>query len=195
MLAEEEAEKTKERAARLASDRMLEQQKVLAAKQYEQQRALICMQAEIGEKAAAAHRVEQTASRKRDRAIASIPNHRECDDVEEFLLTAERRLGAGEVPEKEWLVTLASKLSGKTGSMWQDLCAVCDDYQEVKAKLLRVCGYTAKVAAELFLGYKPDQVKGIRLTNSTTGRCSFLGGLWHLTRLERRRSLPSLRGG
>ena len=161
VLAEEEAEQAKERAARLASDRMLEQQEVLAAKQYEQQRALICMQAEIGEKAATAHRLEQTVSRKRDRAIASIPNHRECENVEEFLLTAERRLGARDVPEKDWLVTLASKLSGKTGSMWQDLCAVSDDYQEVKAKLLRVCGYTAKVAAELFFGYKPDQVKGM----------------------------------
>ena len=126
VLAEEEAEKAKERAAQIASDRLIEQQEVLAAKQYEQQRALICMQAEIGEKAAAAHREEQTASRKRDRAIASIPSHRECDDIEEFLLTAERRLGAGEFPEREWLVTLASKLSGKTGSMWQDLCAVCD---------------------------------------------------------------------
>ena len=161
VLAEEEAEKAKERAAQIASDRLIEQQEVLAAKQYEQQRALMCMQAEIGKKAAAAHRVEQTASRKRDRAIASIPSHRQCDDIEEFLLTAERRLGAGEVPEREWLVTLASKLSGKTGSMWQDLCAVCDSYQEVKAKLLKVCGYTAKVAAELFFGYKPDQVKGM----------------------------------
>ena len=50
MLAEEEAEKAKERAAQIASDRLIEQQEVLAAKQYEQQRALICMQAEIGEK-------------------------------------------------------------------------------------------------------------------------------------------------
>ena len=108
----------------------------MAAKQYEQQVALMRMQAEIGEKAANAHREEQTASRKRERAVASIPSFKESEDVEEFLLTAERRLTAGEIPEKDWLTTLASKLSGKTGSMWQDLCATCDDYQEVKTRLL-----------------------------------------------------------
>ena len=70
--------------------------------------------------------------------MASIPSFKEGEDVEEFLLTAERRLTAGEIPEKDWLTTLASKLSGKTGSMWQDLCATCDNYQEVKTRLLNI---------------------------------------------------------
>ena len=53
------------------------------------------IQAELGEKAAQSHRDEQTNDRKRDRAVASIPNFREGEDVVEFLLTAERRLRAG----------------------------------------------------------------------------------------------------
>ena len=157
-LAEVEA---KERAALRASEKLLEQQEAIAAKQYEQQVALMRMQAEIGERAATAYREEQAVSRKRDRAVASIPSYREGEDVEEFLLTAERRLSAGEIPEKDWLTTLTSKLSGKTGSMWQDLRATCDDYQEVKTRLLKVCGYTAKLAAEVFFGFRFKHVKGM----------------------------------
>ena len=46
-------------------------------------------------------------------------------------MTAERKLRAGEIPEGEWLTTIASKLNGKMGSSWQDLCVAVDDYQEV----------------------------------------------------------------
>ena len=46
-------------------------------------------QAELGERAAKVHREEQAAQRKRDRAISSIPNFKEGEDIEEFLLTAE----------------------------------------------------------------------------------------------------------
>ena len=158
LAAEEEAMQARERAALIAS---LEQQEAMAAKQYEQQVALMRMQAEIGEKAASAHREEQSVSRKRDRAVASIPNFREGDDVEEFLLTAERRLNAGEIPVKDWLTTIASKLSGKMGSVWQDLCVVVEDYQEVKSRLLKVCGYTAKLAGDVFYSYRSEQIKGM----------------------------------
>ena len=165
-------EAAKERAAQAASERLFEQQaalaakqceqqEALAAKQYEQQVALMRMQAEIGEKAAAAHREEQSVVRKRDRAIASIPNFKDGDDVEEFLLTAERRLKAGDIKETDWLTTIASKLCGKMGSVWQDLCVAVDDYQEVKSRLLKVCGYTAKLAAEVFFGFRCEQNKGM----------------------------------
>lgn len=161
LAAEREAQEAKDRTALIASEKLLEQQETMAAKQYEQQVALMRMQAEIGEKAAHAHREEQSVSRKRDRAVASIPNFREGDDVEEFLLTAERRLKAGDIPEKDWLTTIASKLSGKMGSVWQDLCVVVEDYQEVKSRLLKVCGYTAKLAAEVFFGFRFEQIKGM----------------------------------
>ena len=155
----EEAEK--ERAAQAAAERLFIQQEALAAKQYEQQVALMRMQAEIGEKAARSHRDEQTVDRKRDRAIASIPNFKEGDDVEEFLLTAERRLIAGGIKEADWITTLASKLCGKMGSGWQDICMTIDDYHEVKDRVLKVCGYTAKLAAEVFYGFRSEQGRGM----------------------------------
>ena len=161
LVAEEEAQQAKERAALIASEKLFEQQEAMAAKQYEQQVALMKMQAEIGEKAASAHREEQSVSRRRDRAVTSIPNFREGEDVEEFLLTAERRLNAGEIPVKDWLTTIASKLSGKMGSVWQDLCVVVEDYQEVKSRLLKVCGYTAKLAGDVFYSFRSEQIKGM----------------------------------
>ena len=159
--AAEEMERAREESARIASEKLLEQQEAMGARQYAQQIALMKMQAEIGEKAANAHRLEQTISRKRDRAVASIPNYRESDDIEDFLITAERKLRAGEIPEGEWLTTIASKLNGKMGSSWQDLCVSMDDYNEVKSSLLKVCGYTPKIAGEVFFGFKPEHTKGM----------------------------------
>ena len=104
--AEAEAERDRERAAQLASEKLLEHQAEFAARQFEQQKALLEVQARLGEKAAQAHREEQSIIRKRDKAIASVPTFRDGDDVEEFLMTAERRLKAGEIPEEEWLTML-----------------------------------------------------------------------------------------
>ena len=60
-----------------AARKQLEQQEALEARQYEQQVALMKIQAEIGEKASRLHREEQSSDRKRDRALASIPTLRE----------------------------------------------------------------------------------------------------------------------
>ena len=143
-------EDRKERAARAAADKM-----------FEQQMALLRLQAELGEKAASAHREEQHMNRKRDRAVASIPIYREGEDVEEFLLTAERRLAAGEIPEREWLTTISSKLGGKVGCVWQDLRVLSDDYHEVRNRLLKSYGYTAKLAGDLWFGFNAEQVQGL----------------------------------
>ena len=166
----EELEKAREEAARVASERIREQQEAAGIRAFEQQVALIKMQAEIGERAADAHRKEVLVTRKRDRAVAGIPNYRDSEDVEDFLLTSERKLRAGDVPEGEWLSILAAKMSGKVGSTWQDLCMAGGDYQEVKTGLLKVCGYTPKLAGEVYYGFKSkgmsaDQVyhRGVQL--------------------------------
>ena len=138
-----EAEKERERAAQAASEQLKEQQLEFAASQFEQQKALLEVQARLGEKAAQAHREEQSILRKRDKAIASVPSFRDGEDVEEFLMTAERRLKAGGIPEEEWLTIVGSKLGGRMGSVWQDMSVGIEDYQELKMSLLKVCGYVA----------------------------------------------------
>ena len=97
-----------------------------AQRMFDQQVALLRIQAELGEKAARVNREKQAVVRKRDRAIASVPNYKEGEDVEEFLLTAEKRLGVGGIREDDWVVILASKLSGKLGTVWQDICATVE---------------------------------------------------------------------
>ena len=157
----EDLGRVREEAARVASERLLVQQEAAEKRAYEQQVTLIRMQAEIGEKAAEAHRQEGQRARKRDRAVAGIPNYREMEDVEDFLLTSERKLKAGEVPEREWLAIVAAKLCGKVGATWQDLCITTDDYQEVRSGLLKVCGYTPKLAGEAFYGFRSESLKGM----------------------------------
>ena len=75
-----------------SAKRQLEQQEAFEKRQYEQQLALLTVQSELGEKASRAHREGQTADRRRDRALYGISVLKEGDDLEEFILTAERRL-------------------------------------------------------------------------------------------------------
>ena len=115
----------------------------------------------MGEEAACLHREEQSSNRKRDRAKASIPSFRDGEDVEEFLLMAERRLKAGGIKEGEWVTIIASKLCGKMGCAWQDICTSVGRYQDVKERLLKVCGYTPKLAAEVFYRFRCEHSKGM----------------------------------
>ena len=154
-------EERRERAAQVAAQKLFEQQEALAARQFEHQLALMREQAELGEKAAKVQREEQAAQRKRDRAISSIPIFKEGEDIEEFLLTPEKRLRVGCISKEEWRVVLGSKLGGKVGRVWQDLCVLSDDYQEVKFGLLKSCGYTAKLAGDLWFGFTAEQVGGL----------------------------------
>ena len=75
------------RAERLAEasaavQRQVDQQETFAEKQFDQQVALLTVQAELGEEAARLHREELNFNKKRGRAIASIPNLMEGEDVE-----------------------------------------------------------------------------------------------------------------
>ena len=144
-----------QREAEIAK-RQLEQQAALEARQYEQQVALLKIQAEIGERASRAHSELQSSDRKRDRALYSIPILREGDDLEEFLVTVERRLGAADVKREEWIPIIDSRLSGKFASAWQDITITVNDYQEAKDR-----SYTPRLAADSFFGFKVDQSKGL----------------------------------
>ena len=139
----------------------IEQQKVLEARQYEQQVALLKIQAEMGEKASRAHREMQSADRKRDRALFSIPVLKEGEDLEEFLLTAEGRLRAAEIKQDEWVSIMDSRLSGKVASAWRDITITVVDYQEARGRLLTMCGYTPRIAADSFFGFKTENSRGL----------------------------------
>ena len=150
---EEEAEKAAEKAAVL--------QEEATRRAYEQQKEAMEFQAELGRKAAEAQRLESQRVRMRDRAIASISAWQKTEDLEEFLLSSERKLRAGEIPEGEWLGIMASKLSGEVGATWQENCLTSDNYLEVRAAVLIGCGYTQKAAGEAFYAFRFENLKGL----------------------------------
>ena len=156
-----EFELEREEAARLASIRLAEQQEAMAKRAYEQQMELMRVQAELGETAVKTHREEQVVERKKDKAVSSISMLREEDDIEEYLLTVEKRLEVGGVKEEDWVAIVACKLSGKIGSIWQDVSATVEGYKEVKGRVLKVCGHTPKLAAELYYGFRIEHSKGL----------------------------------
>ena len=165
-------EAAREEAARQAADRLREQQEIANNKIWEQHVELAKIQTKIGEEAAETHRAEMAVSRKRERAVSAVSFLKEGEDVEDFLATSERKLKAGGVREGEWLTIMASKMSGRIGSTWQDLCAVYDDYVEVKGGLLKICGYTPKLAGELFYGFRAESLKGMMVISFIIGGCS-----------------------
>ena len=117
-----------------------------------------------------------SVSKRRDKAVAGIPNFKEGEDVQDFMITAERKLTAGGVRRDEWIMIVASKLSEKLGSTWQDICSVTDDYQEAKERVLKVCGYTPKLAAEFFFGFKLNRARVCQQTSYTIRGRNYLEG-------------------
>ena len=54
-----------------------------------------------------------------------------------------------------------SRLGGKIASAWQDITTTTCDYQEARDRLLKICGYTPRLAADSFFGYRMEQSKGL----------------------------------
>ena len=157
----EQASKRKEEADKIAADKMMALQEEASQRTYNQQKALVELQAKLGEQAAEAQRLESQRAKKRERSISGILNHQRGEDVEDFLLTSERKLRAGEIPEREWLQIIASKLGGEVGTSWQELCLGEDEYQTVRKGVLQGCGYTPKAAGEAFYNFKAESLRGM----------------------------------
>ena len=116
----EEEERKEEVRLRREVDMAKEKEALQVAaeeRQFAQQVAILKLQAELGEKASLNYREGQSTDRKRDRALFSIPVYKEGEDIECFLTTAERRLRAAEIPQREWIPLLESRLSGTKASI------------------------------------------------------------------------------
>ena len=158
---QEELLKEREELARQAAEKAAAMQEEASQKAHEQQRELMELQAELGKKAAEAQRLESQRVRHKDRAVASVSAWQKGEDIEDFLLSSERKLRAGGIPEEEWLGVVASKLSGEVGATWQELCLTSDEYQEVRRAVLMGCGYTQKAAGEAYHAFRTDNLRGM----------------------------------
>ena len=157
----EEVNREKEEAARKAAEKITEMQEEAAKKAFEQQKELLELQADLGRRAAETHRLENDRSRQRDRAIAGLNSYQKGEDVEEFLLTIERKMRLGDIPEEDWLTLVASRLNGEVGASWQELCMGEGDYQSVRASLLKGCGYTPRAAGEAYHAFRYEHLRGL----------------------------------
>ena len=158
---QEELVKEREELARQAAEKAAALQEEANKKAFEQQKELMELQAELGKKAAEAQRQESQRVRYKDRAVASISAWQKGEDIEDFLLSSERKLRAGDIPEEEWLGIVAAKLSGEVGATWQELRLTSDNYLEVRGAVLMGCGYTQKAAGEAYHAFRTENVKGM----------------------------------
>ena len=144
-----------------ARKQVAELQKEAEERQFQQQVQLLKLQADMGDKASKVHREAAASDRRRDRALYNIASCKEEDDLEDFMMVMERRLEAAGIEKEEWVAIVETKLSGKLAIAWQDVVATTDTYQEARNKLLKSNGYTPRVAADKFFGFKVEQSKGL----------------------------------
>ena len=130
-------------------------------RQYEQQLALIRLQADIGREASRVHRETQLLDRKKDRALFSVPALKEGEDLEDFLVMMEGRMEAADIAREEWVTSISSKLTGRLASTWREITLATDDYAVARSRLLEGSGYTAMTAADRFYGFRQEQCKGL----------------------------------
>ena len=162
--AEERQEKREARKLLLekeAREELRKQQIEDEKRVFEHQQEMMRLQANLGERADAARREESDKCRKRDKAVAGIQTYREVDDIEEYLISAEKKLLGSGIPEEEWGAVIAAKLSGKVGAAWEDLQVEGGEYRSMKAGLLSICGYTPKIAGDLFFGFRQEALRGM----------------------------------
>ena len=115
----------------------------------------------MGEKATLAHREFQEVDKRRDRVLFSMPTFREGEDLEEYFSTAERKMVAAKLPRGDWLTMLDARFTGRVAVAWRDLSAEGIEFEEAKSRLLKSCGYTPRVAADTYYGFRSENCRGL----------------------------------
>ena len=118
--------------------------------QFEYQQQLMKLQAEQEVLTRGRQRDETTDRRRKDALAAALPNFKETEDLEDYIFTVEDHFRQCELPRREWVFGLSTRLTGKVASLMSDIRMSTDDYDEVKAKFLKAAGYTPKQAAVKF---------------------------------------------
>ena len=136
-------------------------QKEAEDRQFQQQVQLLKLQREMGETAGKIHREAAAKDRKQDRALSNIACCSEEDDLEDYLMMLERRLETAKVNKEEWADVIESKLRGRLAIGWQDAVTGTCSYQEARDRILKSNGYTPRVAADKFFGWKVEQTGGL----------------------------------
>ena len=144
-----------------SEERQAKLQKESEERQFQQQVQLLKLQKEMGESAGQAHREAAAKERRHDRALSNIACCGDNDDLEDYMMMLERRLEIAGVKKDEWCDIVESKLRGRLAISWHDAVTTAGGYQEARNKLLKSNGYTPRVAADKFFGWKLEQTGGL----------------------------------
>ena len=144
-----------------AREHVAQLQKEAEDRQFQQQVQLLKLQREMGETAGKVHREAAAKDRKQDRALFNIACCGDEDDLEDYIMMLERRLETAGVKKDEWVDIVESKLRGRLAISWQDAVSTTGGYQEARDKILKSNGYTPRVAADKFFGWKVEQAGGL----------------------------------
>ena len=144
-----------------AREHMAQLQKEAEDRQFQQQVQLLRLQREMGDTAGKEHREAAAKDRKQDRALSNVACCTEEDDLEDYLMMLERRLETAKVNKEEWVDIIESKLRGRLAIGWQDAVTGTGSYQEARDRLLKSNGYTPRIAADKFFGWRVEQTGGL----------------------------------
>ena len=158
---DKEMERVKQDRAKEVEVELHKHQEAFEKRQLENQLSLLKAQVEMGDRSNKIHREGQEKDRGRGRILSSIAEWKEGEDLEEFFEMAESRLGAVDIDEAEWVGIIDLKLKGTMAMAWHNAVKLSGGYREARRKVLKVCGYTPKAAAEGFFGFKTERCKGL----------------------------------
>ena len=144
-----------------AREHMAQLQREAEERQFQQQIQLLKLQREMGDTAGKDHREAASKERKQDRALSNIACCSEDDDLEDYIMMVERRLEAANVKKEEWVDIVESKFKGRLAISWQDAVASTGGYREARDRILKSNGYTPRVAADKFFGWRVEQTGGL----------------------------------
>ena len=150
-----EDEAKKEEARRQETQQLMQTQ-------FEYQQQLMKVQAQNDELMQERDRKDTTDRRRKDAIIAALPKYSSTVDLEDFISSLEYQFRQCIIPKKEWLFYLSTHLTGKPAGLLGDIRQmVDDDYDEVKARLLKASGYTERDADYQWFNTKTEDIRSL----------------------------------
>ena len=130
--------------------------------QFEYQQQILKLHEEKEEIRREREHQDTTERRRKDAIMAAIPKYQEKDDLEDYISSLEDHFRQCMISRKDWTFYLSALLTGKVAGLLSDIRETTDDdYDDVKAKLLRATGYTERDATYQYFNTKVDDIRGM----------------------------------
>ena len=102
---------------------------------------------------------ETNSRRRQERGLHNLRVYQEGDDLEEYVWLLEDAMRACQLPDDEWLMTLAQKMSGSKARILRDIRKDGGEYEETRDRFLSITGYSSEKAAVGFFGSRWEELR------------------------------------